>query len=40
MQQMTEFEALEMFEDEMAELAPEERVDFLTWCEDNQIELV
>lgn len=39
-QQMTEFAALEMWEDEMSELAPEERVDFATWCRDNQIECV
>ena len=39
-QQMTELAALEMWEDEMSELTPEERVDFHTWCQDNQIEPV
>jgi hypothetical protein len=37
-EQMTELEALEMYEDEMAELPPEERIGFLEWCSDNQIE--
>jgi len=39
-QQMTELEALEMYEDEMSELTPDERVDFRTWCHENQIEPV
>lgn len=39
-QQMSELEALEMYEDEMSELTPEERIDFLEWCRDNQIEPV
>ena len=39
-QQMTELDALEMYEDEMTELPPEERIDFLEWLRDNQIEPV
>lgn len=39
-QQMTELEAFGMYEDEMSELPEEERIDFRTWCEDNQIEPV
>lgn len=39
-QQMTELDALEMYEDEMSELTPEERIDFLEWLRDNQIEPV
>ena len=39
-QQIPEYDAREMYEDEMAELAPEERIDFLEWLRDNQIETV
>lgn len=39
-QQMTELEPLEMWEDEMSELPPEERIGFLEWLRDNQIEPV
>jgi len=40
MQQVSELDAIEMYEDEMSELTPEERIDFLEWLRDNQIEPV